>query len=147
MLGRARAEADRLISEAHQERRRLVSDSELVDEAERVAAEIRRDAEAEAIRMRDQTDDYIDASLARFEQLLSASLETVMHGRARVAASRGHADTEGQHYADEYGDEQYAGGEQLTWTAGDPDDDQAADPGGIEGQQPERPATTPASTG
>ncbi len=41
--------------------------------------------------MRDQTDDYIDASLARFEQLLTASLETVTRGRARVAASRAEA--------------------------------------------------------
>ena len=88
LLGQARAEADRTVAAAREERSRLVSESELVEEADRVAAGITGDAEAEAARMREQTDDYIDASLARFEELLSASLETVSRGRARVAASR-----------------------------------------------------------
>jgi cell division septum initiation protein DivIVA len=142
MLGRARAEADRLISAAQHERNRLVSESELVDEAERVAAEITHEAEVEAGRMRDQTDDYIDASLARFEQLLSASLETVTRGRSRVAASRAQAETDAQQYVDEYGDEQYAGGEQLAWTAGDaPAGDSPA------AGEPEQPASARANAG
>jgi cell division septum initiation protein DivIVA len=161
MLSRARAEADRLISAAHQERSRLVSDSELVDEAERVAAEITSEAAAEAHRMRDQTDDYIDASLARFEQLLSASLETVTRGRARVAASRAEAEADVQQYAEEYGDDQYYGGEQLSWTGSDaaPAGDAAGDGeqdlaggaahdamAGGAGPESERQGTAPAST-
>lgn len=92
LLGQARAEAERIVAAAKEERARLVSENELVDEAERLAAEITSDADAEAARMRDQTDDYIDASLARFEQLLASSLETVARGRARVATSRAAVD-------------------------------------------------------
>jgi cell division septum initiation protein DivIVA len=88
LLGQAHAEADRLAAAARQERDRMLTESALVDEAQRLASEIRLDAEAEAQRMREQTDDYVDASLARFEQLLSGSLETVSRGRARVAAAR-----------------------------------------------------------
>jgi len=91
LLSQARLEADRTVAAAREERSRLVSENALVAEAERVAAEIEGDAEDEAQRMRDQTDDYIDASLARFEQLLTTSLETVSRGRARVADSRAEA--------------------------------------------------------
>jgi hypothetical protein len=94
LLGQARAEAERTIASAQEERDRLVAESEVVDEAERVAAEITNEAEAQAGHMREQTDDYIDASLARFEQLLASSLETVTRGRARVAASRAAAEQE-----------------------------------------------------
>jgi cell division septum initiation protein DivIVA len=90
LLGNARAEADRIVADARQELARLVSESAVVEEADRVAAEIATEAEAQAVRMRRQTDAYIDASLARFEDLLSSSLETVARGRARVAAA--HAD-------------------------------------------------------
>jgi hypothetical protein len=88
LLGHARAEADRIVAAGRQEVARLVSESEVVEEADRVAAEIISDAEAQALRMRQQTDHYIDASLARFEELLSSSLETVSRGRARVAAAQ-----------------------------------------------------------
>jgi cell division septum initiation protein DivIVA len=90
LLGNARAEADRIVADGRQELARLVSESAVVEEADRVAAEITTEAEAQAVRMRRQTDAYIDASLARFEDLLSSSLETVARGRARVAAA--HAD-------------------------------------------------------
>ena len=121
LLGQARAEADRTVAAAREERSRLVSESELADEAERVAAEITEEAEAEAIRMREQTDDYIDASLARFEQLLTTSLETVSRGRARVAASR--AESAGAEYGDEYGEPadqapqngEYAPPQEMSW--------------------------------
>jgi hypothetical protein len=123
----ARTEADRLIAEARVERDRLVSESEVVAEAQRVAAEITDDAEAEAIRMRDQTDDYIDGSLARFQQLLSASLETVSRGRARVAESR----AEAEQYA-AYDEGAYEQGEQLTWTSGATEQDYVGEAPGAE---------------
>jgi cell division septum initiation protein DivIVA len=91
MLAEARAEADRELDAAREERNRMVSESEVVEESERVAAEITADARAQAARMREQTDEYIDASLARFEDLLIGSLDTVTRGRARVAASRAEA--------------------------------------------------------
>jgi hypothetical protein len=98
LLGKAHVEADRLLEQARGERAKILTESALIAEAERVAAEITHDAEAEAVRMREQTDDYIDASLARFEQLLTGSLETVSRGRARVAASRVEGLAELEHY-------------------------------------------------
>jgi cell division septum initiation protein DivIVA len=99
MLGKAHVEADRALAKAREERDRILTESALVAEAERVAAEIVQDAEAEAQRMREQTDDYIDASLVRFEQLLTGTLETVSRGRARVAASRVDGQAELEDYA------------------------------------------------
>jgi hypothetical protein len=107
LLGKAHAEADRLAAAARQERDRMLTESALIDEAQRVASEIRQDAEAEAQRMREQTDEYVDASLARFEELLSGSLETVTRGRARVAAARldGQPDQSAQEALDLHGGE------------------------------------------
>ncbi len=138
LLAAARAEADRTIDAARDERDRLVSESEVVEEAERVAAEITGDAEAEAARMREQTDEYIDASLARFEQLLNASLETVTRGRARVSAARRHESAAARYEtADDQSDDDaepsrarphaagvegngYASAEDMSWESEDP---------------------------
>jgi cell division septum initiation protein DivIVA len=114
MLADARAEADRELDTAREERIRMVSESEVVEEAERVAAEITAEARAQAIRMREQTDEYVDASLARFEQLLTTSLDTVVRGRERVAASRAEASDLARYEAveetyDEPADETYPG--------------------------------------
>jgi hypothetical protein len=42
------------------------------------------DARGEALRMRAETDDYVDASLARFEALLEHTLATVGRGRDKL---------------------------------------------------------------
>ena len=115
LLADARDQADRELDEAHEERNRLVSQSAVVEEAERVAAEILAEARTQAARMREQTDDYIDASLERFEQFLSASLDTVTRGRERVAASRDEASAQARYdaapdgYVDGPDDAPYAG--------------------------------------
>jgi hypothetical protein len=102
LLADARAEADRELDAAREERNRMVSESAVVVEAERVAAEILAEARAQAVRMREQTDDYVDASLERFEQLLATSLDTVTRGRARVAASRAETSAEARYDAAAY---------------------------------------------
>jgi vacuolar-type H+-ATPase subunit H len=99
LLADARDEADRELDAAREERNRMVSESAVVVEAERVAAEILADARSQATRMREQTDDYVDASLERFEQLLATSLDTVTRGRARVAASREETSAEARYDA------------------------------------------------
>jgi vacuolar-type H+-ATPase subunit H len=99
LLADARDEADRELDAARDERDRMVSESAVVVEAERVAAEILADARSQAARMREQTDDYVDASLERFEQLLATSLDTVTRGRARVAASREETSAEARYDA------------------------------------------------
>ncbi len=107
LLADARAEADRELDAAREERNRMVSESAVVVEAERVAAEIVADARAQAVRMREQTDDYVDASLERFEQLLATSLDTVTRGRARVAASRAETSAEARYDEAAYGGADY----------------------------------------
>jgi cell division septum initiation protein DivIVA len=130
MLANARAEADRTIDAAREERDRLVSESEVAEEAERVAAEITGEAEAQAARMREQTDEYIDASLARFEQLLNTSLETVTRGRDRVASAREQASAAARYDAAEgaaeelcaapEGNNGYASAEDMSWAGDEP---------------------------
>jgi hypothetical protein len=107
----------------------MVSESQVAEDADRVAAEITGEAEAQAVRMREQTDEYIDASLARFEQLLNASLETVTRGRARVASAREQASAAARYdaagesaeapYAAPEGNG-YASAEDLGWESDEP---------------------------
>ena len=51
------------------------------DEADRLLASARDDAEA----MRLQTEDYVDAKLANFEVVLAKTLATVERGRSRLS--------------------------------------------------------------
>jgi hypothetical protein len=131
LLADARAEADRELDAARDEGNRMVSESAVVVEAERVAAEILADARAQAVRMREQTDDYVDASLERFEQLLATSLDTVTRGRARVAASRAETSAEARYDAAAYGGADYdaadAGPYDYAEVAGRPDEPQVTD--------------------
>ena len=50
---------------------------------------MRADADAEAVRMRRETDDYVDAKLANFEVALHKTIAAVQKGRDKI---RGRAD-------------------------------------------------------
>jgi cell division septum initiation protein DivIVA len=78
-------EATRLIAEARAEQARLVSESEVLLEAHRAAAEVREAAAEEARGMRGEVDDYVDAKLANFEITLERTAEAVKRGRERLA--------------------------------------------------------------
>ena len=56
----------------------------MLAEAEEDADRMIADARGEALRMRAETDDYVDASLARFEALLEHTLATVGRGRDKL---------------------------------------------------------------
>jgi vacuolar-type H+-ATPase subunit H len=84
MVAEARAEADRIIEDAHQHRGSLVSDTEIArrsqEEADRILAEARR--EAEEIRL--EADDYVDSKLANFEVVLTKTIGSVDRGREKL---------------------------------------------------------------
>jgi len=79
-----RAEADEIIAAAHEERMRLVSQTEVYTQAQHEASRLRAEAEEETRRRRDETDAYIDGKLATFEITLSKTLAAVTRGRERL---------------------------------------------------------------
>jgi cell division septum initiation protein DivIVA len=84
----ARLQGEEIIAGAHEEKMRLVSETEVQAQAEREAGRIIAGAEAEAERMRREIDDYIDAKLANFELVLTKTLEAVARGRDKIAGRR-----------------------------------------------------------
>lgn len=88
VLDQARLEAEEIVSAAHEERMRLVSQTEVYAQAQREAGRIRGEAREEAGRMQDDTDAYVDGKLASFEIALGKTLEAVRHGRERIQLRR-----------------------------------------------------------
>jgi hypothetical protein len=80
----AQAAADRIVAEAHEERRRLVDDDAVLSAASTEAEVIRREAREEADGLRRETDEYVDSRLATFEIALNKTLEAVRRGRTRL---------------------------------------------------------------
>lgn len=85
LLAKAGQQADEVVAQARLEQSRLVEATAVFtraqDEADRLLAAARADAEA----MRLQTEDYVDAKLANFEVVLAKTLATVERGRSRLS--------------------------------------------------------------
>jgi cell division septum initiation protein DivIVA len=79
-----REEAAQIVAEAHAERMRLVSQTEVYAQAQHEASRIRAEAEEETRRRRDETDAYVDGKLATFEISLNKTLNAVIRGRERL---------------------------------------------------------------
>lgn len=79
-------EAARIIGEGEVEHTRLVSVAEVTVSAEHEAARIVGEARAEAQRLRDEVEEYVDTTLANFEQMLNRTLATVERGRDKMRA-------------------------------------------------------------
>jgi len=92
LLNQARGEAELIIAEAQKHARELVSEHEIYRAAVAEADAVRADADAEAARMRRETDDYVDAKLANFEVALHKTIAAVQKGRDKI---RGRADYDG----------------------------------------------------
>ncbi len=89
VVAEGRDEADQIIAAAHEERMRLVSETEVFAQAQLEASRIRGEAEDEAESMRQQIDAYIDGKLATFEITLNKTLNAVHRGRDKL---RGRSD-------------------------------------------------------
>ena len=88
ILDAGQREADRMIAEAEAEHHRLVSHNELVVSADRESTRMVNEARAEAQRLRDEVDEYVDTTLANFEQFLTRSLASIERGRDKMHALR-----------------------------------------------------------
>jgi cell division septum initiation protein DivIVA len=82
---RAVAEAERLVQQGREEQARLVEATAVHTRAVAEADRMLDQAHAEAEAMRLQTEDYVDAKLANFENVLSTTLATVQRGRDRLS--------------------------------------------------------------
>jgi len=80
-----RREAAQIIAEAHEERRRLVSETEVHREAAAEAARLLDEARASSEAMRVEVEDYVDAKLANFEIVLTKTLSAVERGREKLS--------------------------------------------------------------
>jgi cell division septum initiation protein DivIVA len=85
VVDEGKAEAKDIIDAAYAEQARLVSESEVLRQADIEAERIVHEAQAEGERMRQEVDDYVDARLAHFEVLLEKTLGTVHRGRVKLA--------------------------------------------------------------
>jgi regulator of protease activity HflC (stomatin/prohibitin superfamily) len=83
------AKADRLVEEAREQADALARDSQVVREAEEIAAKVKADAEAEAEALRRETDLFIDSRMAGFESVLHKTTSQVHTARARLAERSG----------------------------------------------------------
>ena len=88
VIATAQRQGDEIIAGAHEEKMRLVADTEVLAQAEREAGRVVAAAQAESERVQREIDDYIDAKLANFELVLTKTLEAVARGRDKIAGRR-----------------------------------------------------------
>ncbi|BCJ72782.1 hypothetical protein ACFQY4_40220 [Catellatospora bangladeshensis] len=88
ILDAGRREADRIMHEGEQEHARLVSVNEITVSAEHEGARIVGEARAEAQRLREEVDEYVDTALGNFEQFLTRALASIERGRDKMHALR-----------------------------------------------------------
>ncbi|MGD9957291.1 MAG: hypothetical protein AB7O74_13860 [Candidatus Nanopelagicales bacterium] len=84
IVAAARVSAAEVLAAADEEARARVSEHEVYRAALAEADVVRAEAEAEADRMRRETDDYVDAKLANFEVALHKTLTAVQKGRDKI---------------------------------------------------------------
>lgn len=79
------AAAARLVLEARSAISQRAADSEVVEAAEQLAAELTADAHSEAAALRRETDAFIDARMASFESVLHKTASQVHTARLRLS--------------------------------------------------------------
>ena len=84
VVAEGRLDAQRVVEEAYRERERMLSQTEIVAEAGRVAEQVKAAAAEEALAMRNEVDDYVDTKLANFEVALHKTLAAVHRGREKL---------------------------------------------------------------
>jgi F0F1-type ATP synthase membrane subunit b/b' len=84
VVAEGREDAQAIVAQAQVERDRLLAETDIVADAERVAEEVKAAAAAEALAMRNEVDDYVDTKLANFEVALHKTLAAVHRGREKL---------------------------------------------------------------
>ncbi len=85
MLYEATANAERLLNAAIEERKRMISEEEVLREARIEAAELIRNAQERSEQTSREIDEYVDAKLAHLEVAVTNILDTIRQGRQRLA--------------------------------------------------------------
>jgi F0F1-type ATP synthase membrane subunit b/b' len=88
-IAEGEAEASRILAEARDHAANLAQHSEVIRLAEQIAAEMRSEADHEALALRRETDEFIDARMASFESVLHKTASQVRTARARLAERSG----------------------------------------------------------
>lgn len=94
VVDRAHAEAEAIVAEARERAEQLISDQAVVAAATSRAERLVSDAQAEAVRLRAEADDYCDRRLADFEIDLDRVAQQVRRGRDKLR-TRGHPEPDG----------------------------------------------------
>ncbi|MEV7217154.1 ATP synthase F0 subunit B [Kitasatospora cineracea] len=89
MVADAQAQADHIIRGAHDERGSLISDTEVVRQAQAEADRVLAEARTEVQTKRAEADDYVDSKLANFEVVLTKTLGAVGRGRQKLRGDSG----------------------------------------------------------
>ena len=84
ILQDARRDAERVLEQGRAAAAELVSEHEVYRTALNEADMIRSEAAEQSRRMRQETDDYVDAKLANFEVALHKTLAAVQKGREKI---------------------------------------------------------------
>lgn len=85
VIGNAQAEAEHIRSEGRADAAQMIAADEITRGAQAEAQRILAEAYEEVERKRAEVDAYVDAKLAAFEGTLQRTLESVAHGRQKLA--------------------------------------------------------------
>ena len=87
IIEEGRIAGQNVIEQARGEANRLISQTEIVQSATQRANEILQQLDDELLKMRSETDQYIDARLANFEITLNRTLLAVRRGREKITCN------------------------------------------------------------
>lgn len=85
LLAKGRHESESLVQAAKEEQLRLASREQVVQKAQEEAERVLSEAEEEARRIRLEAEDYVDAKLAQFENVLK-KIQEELHSSSRALA-------------------------------------------------------------
>jgi cell division septum initiation protein DivIVA len=84
VLDDAKNKAERMIAEAERQVQNMLSKNTMVNNVQTEVEATRSKVEAELARMREETDEYIDARLATLEVALARTMAAIQRGRERL---------------------------------------------------------------
>ncbi|MCL2637872.1 MAG: ATPase [Oscillospiraceae bacterium] len=88
IVDEARGEADVIIKKAEERAKQLASQQEVTKLAQQRANEIMASAQAKSKELRSTTNDYIDNTLSKVEELLSHDLVNIKKARSALKANK-----------------------------------------------------------
>ena len=109
-IAKTRREAEEILESGRQQAERMVQRTEVARSAEARARQIVEAAETDARRLRNETDDFLDQSLARFEILLGRLNRAVATGRnnLNLSARREVAEPEAEDHSKGFFDQEHS---------------------------------------